>query len=143
MADLNYQKSNARADLAGRRILIVEDEAATRQATRRYLQFRGHEVVGAATVDESFEKAKALKPEILICDWKLGDKRDGVEVARELCKRYGVKVIFVTASALPDLRRCIRDLQTVTCMRKPISLATLAAVLDTVDSTLPAPSPDI
>jgi CheY-like chemotaxis protein len=119
-----------------RRILIVEDEAASRTATCRYLQFRGHEVVGAATVDESFARAEALHPEVLICDWKLGGKRDGTDVAQYLQSRYGVKVIFITAYALADLRRKIHGMGVIACLRKPISLATLAAVLDAVDTTV-------
>jgi CheY-like chemotaxis protein len=118
----------------GLRVLIVEDEEAARIATRRYLQNCGHEVAAAGSVAEALEKADQLHPEVLVCDWKLTGKRDGIDVARLLQKRYGVAVIFVTAYALSDLRRNIRDLGSVDCLRKPISLHALAAVVDSVNT---------
>lgn len=117
-----------------RRVLVVEDEDAARTATRRYLQYRGHEVAAAATVDEGLAKAELLQPEVLICDWKLSGRRDGVDVARTLRERFfDLSVIFVTAYALADLRQRTGDLGGVSCLRKPISLDTLAALLDAVD----------
>ena len=117
-----------------RRVLVVEDEDAARTATRRYLQYCGHEVAAAATVEESFAKAELLQPEVLICDWKLAGRRDGIDVARTLRRRFDLAVIFITAYALTDLRRQAADLGTVSCLRKPISLDTLAALLDAVDN---------
>ncbi len=134
MATRTELQSTVPPDFIRRRILVVEDEAASLTATCRYLQFRGHEVAGAATVDESFAKAESLQPEILICDWKLSGRRDGTDVAQYLQSRYGVKVIFITAHTLSDLRRKIRGMGVIACLRKPISLATLAAVLDEVDT---------
>lgn len=136
MASRTELQSTVPRDFIRRRILVVEDEAASRTATCRYLQFRGHEVVEAATVDESFAKAESLQPEILICDWQLGGRRDGTDVAQHLQTRYGVKVIFVTAYALADLRQKTHGMGVIACLRKPISLATLAAVLDAVDTTV-------
>jgi CheY-like chemotaxis protein len=116
------------------RVLIVEDEDAARIATHRYLQNCGHEVEAAATAAEAIEKAVQLRPEVLVCDWKLASDTDGdgITVARLLQKRYGVAVIFVTAYALNDLRRNVGDLGSVDCLRKPISLHTLAAAVGSV-----------
>ena len=114
------------------RVLVVEDEDAARIATSRYLQNCGHAVAAAGTVDDALEKADELQPDVLVCDWKLSGRRDGIEVARVLQRRYGVAVIFVTAHALNDLRRNIEDMGPVNCLRKPISLHTLAAVVDSV-----------
>lgn len=119
---------------AGLRVLVVEDEDGARIATRRYLQNCGHEVEAAGTVSEAIEKAAMLRPEVLVCDWKLAGEHDedGIDVARLLQKKYGVAVIFVTAYALNDLRRNLGGLGSVDCLRKPISLHTLAAVVDSV-----------
>jgi two-component system OmpR family response regulator len=113
------------------RVLVVEDEEAARIATRRYLQNCGHEVEAAGTADEAIAKADEFLPEVLVCDWKLATEPagDGVAVARSLRKKFGVAIIFVTAYALTDLRRNIGDLGAVDCLRKPISLHTLATVV--------------
>ena len=120
---------------ASLKVLIVEDEAAARVATHRYLENCGYEVAAAGSAGEALEKADALRPDVLVCDWKLTGKRDGIEVARILQKEYGVAIIFVTAYALNDLRRNIRDLGSVDCLRKPISLHTLATVVDSASNT--------
>jgi CheY-like chemotaxis protein len=117
-----------------RRVLVVEDEDATRTATRRYLEYCGHEVAAAATADESLAKAELLQPEVLICDWKLSGRRDGIDVARTLRRHFDIAVIFVTAYALADLRQQLGDLGSVSCLRKPISLDALAALLDSIET---------
>lgn len=113
------------------RVLVVEDEDAARVATRRYLQNCGHEVEAAGTAAEAIAKADELRPDVLVCDWKLASELegDGITVARLLRKKFGVAVIFVTAYALNDLRRYIGDFDSVDCLRKPISLHTLAAAV--------------
>jgi len=120
------------------RVLVVEDEDAARIATRRYLQNCGHEVEAAGTAAEAIAKADELRPDVLVCDWKLANEPggDGIAVARLLRKKYGLAVIFVTAYALNDLRRNIGDLGSVDCLRKPISLHTLAEVV-TATAALP------
>lgn len=113
------------------RVLVVEDEDAARIAMRRYLQNCGHEVEAAGTAAEAMAKADELEPDVVVCDWKLASELDGdgIAVARLLQKKFGVAVIFVTAYALSDLRRNIGDLSSFDCLRKPISLHTLAAAV--------------
>jgi CheY-like chemotaxis protein len=132
---LTEQKLTPQPEHAGLRVLVVEDEEAARIATLRYLQNCGHDVEAAGTAAEALEKADDLRPDVLVCDWKLAGRRDGIDVARLLQKRYGVAVIFVTAYALNDLRRNISDLGSVDCLRKPISLHTLAAVVHSVTTS--------
>lgn len=113
-------------------VLIVEDEAAARIATRRFLQYRGFRVDAAGTADEAIAKARKLHPDVLICDWKLDGRRDGIDVARQLQNEQDVDVIFVTAYALNELRQNAPDLRTIGCLRKPISLGTLAAAVESL-----------
>lgn len=131
---ITEQNSTLESRYAGLRVLVVEDEDGARIATRRYLQNCGHQVEEAGTASEAIEKAALLRPEVLVCDWKLAGEEDddGIDVARLLQKEYGVAVIFVTAYALNDLRQNLGDLGSVDCLRKPISLHTLAAVVDSV-----------
>ena len=124
-----HGKAGSRGPLS---VLIVEDEAAARIATRRFLQYRGFRVDAAGTADEAIEKARALHPDVLICDWKLDGRRDGIDVARLLQNEQDVDVIFVTAYALNELRQNAPDLRTIGCLRKPISLGTLAAAVESL-----------
>lgn len=138
MATLNAQNVNGSGRPRGLRVLVVEDEDAARIATWRYLQHCGHEVAAAGSVAEAMAQAQDLRPEVLVCDWKLSGRRDGVDVARVLQREYGAAIIFVTAYALNDLRRNIEDLGSVDCLRKPISLNALAAVVASVTAGAPA-----
>lgn len=132
MATTTNQLAEMNADGHGLNILIVEDEAAARIATRRYLQHCGHRVAAAGNATEAIEKARELHPDVLICDWKLNGRRDGIDVARLIQNEQNVDVIFVTAYALNELRKSAPDLRTVGCLRKPISLGTLAAAVDSL-----------
>ena len=128
----NEQSSKDAGSRGALSILIVEDEAAARIATRRFLQYRGFRVDAAGTAVEAIEKARRLHPDVLICDWKLDGQHDGIDVARLLQQEQDVDVIFVTAYALNELRRNAPDLRTVGCLRKPISLGTLAAAVESL-----------
>lgn len=110
----------------------MEDEAAARIATRRYLQYQGYCVDAAGTAEEAIRMARELHPDVLICDWKLNGRRDGVDVARQLQGEQNVDIIFVTAYAQNELRKSAHDVRTYGCLRKPISLGTLAAAVESL-----------
>lgn len=111
-------------------VLIVEDEPAAREASERYLVHVGHKVATAANAQEALEKAEALGPDVVVCDWRLGDGPDGTVVARELQKRHKVSIIFVTAHPIEELRDVTEDILVSRYMRKPLQLSTLAKAID-------------
>lgn len=111
------------------KILLVEDEILARTATEKFLQRAGYDVVSAANPDDAYRKASQCDPEILICDWELKAEQDGVDVARELQRRSGVPVIFVTGQNLRELRAASVDLHVLGYFQKPVSLQRLSAHL--------------
>ena len=116
------------------KILIVEDDISTRDASSFYLDGIGHEVKAAATPAEARELAAENPPDVLICDWRLGGTEDGADVARDLQSKYESNIIFITAHPLRALRSATRDLQVARYLRKPISLGDLAAALKDVEA---------
>jgi CheY-like chemotaxis protein len=117
-----------------KRVLIVEDEAATREASERFLGLCGHDVVAASDAAEAFALAAANPPDIAICDWSLGDGPDGVTVARELQQRYGISIIFVTAQSMDKLRDATADIRVARYIRKPVPLDRLVEAIDAANS---------
>lgn len=118
---------NRRPDLHSPiRVLILDDDATTRIAIAQYLEHYGHVVATASTVDDAVDTAAIFEPQVLVCDWKLGERRDGIDAARILQKEHGLAVIFVTAHALTELRRNFHGLTPDSCMRKPVSLLALS-----------------
>jgi CheY-like chemotaxis protein len=113
------------------KILLVEDDRTARDATSRFLQHCGHEVSAAPDAPSALKAAARQKPDVLVCDCNLGNKRDGIDLAREIQGRHGCAVIFVTAYAHSQVETDMRDIDVSVCMRKPISLPELASGVST------------
>lgn len=109
-----------------RRVLVVEDDPAAREATGMYLEHFGYEVATAASAEAAIAAADSCTPNLLICDWQLGRGESGVTVARELQERYDVSVIFMTAHPLDELYEETEDLRVYHYLKKPLSLRKLA-----------------
>jgi len=65
------------------RVLVAEDDAASRRRLERTLQRWGFEVFTARDGREALEQYKAVRPQIALVDW-LMPELDGVEVCREI-----------------------------------------------------------
>lgn len=65
------------------KILVVEDDSATRLLLKRDLQLEGYEVAVAKNGEEGLEKAFNVRPALILCDWMM-PLMDGVEVCRRL-----------------------------------------------------------
>ena len=84
------------------RILIVEDEPLIAWMLADSLEDARHEVVGrAATMAEALAlcEGAAAAPELALLDIKLRDGSNGVDVARALLERWGVRSIVTSALA--------------------------------------------
>jgi CheY-like chemotaxis protein len=127
--------NNEQAVLPGKtRILIVDDEANSRDAVQRFLQFRGHDVAVAATAEDALQRAAESRPDVLVCDWKLDGDTDGVDMAAVLQSRFKVPVVLITAYRIEDLKRKARNsgISVSAYRRKPLSLAGLADLIEGV-----------
>lgn len=114
------------------RILVVEDEPDAREASLLYLQHLGYEVMGADRASTALALAEDHPPDVAICDWRIEGNRDGVELGRELQSRFDVRLIFVTAYPMYQLREATADLKVDRYISKPISLTDLAAAVDSI-----------
>ncbi|MGB0930609.1 MAG: LytR/AlgR family response regulator transcription factor [Chitinophagales bacterium] len=64
------------------KILIVEDEILIADSLKRYLQKKGHEVVGIAiSFDEAEELYLEANPDLVLLDIKLNGKKTGIDFA--------------------------------------------------------------
>lgn len=116
------------------RVLIIEDEASAREASRRYLEFMGFIVETAASASEAESTAADFRPQVVVCDWRLAGARDGIDVARSMKTSYDARIIFVTAYPLDELKDRTADMGVNRYLRKPISLTALA---DTINDLTP------
>jgi len=85
-------------------VLIVDDEVGTRQVLKLYLERSGLEVTTAASLAEAISCADARPPDLLLCDWRLGDGSSGLDVIRALrAQREKLAVLVMTGLAGADL----------------------------------------
>jgi PAS domain S-box-containing protein len=71
------------APLPARRILVIEDNVDAAETTREALELNGHAVELAYTGPEGIEKARAFKPDVVLCDIGLPGM-NGFEVAKAM-----------------------------------------------------------
>ena len=87
------------ADESRLRILVVDDEAATRALLRALLTEMGHEVHEAVDGREALDIALERQPQIMIVDWMM-PKMDGIELTKSLRQTKvgaGIYVLLLTA----------------------------------------------
>ncbi|MDX1517226.1 MAG: response regulator [Woeseiaceae bacterium] len=115
---------------AGAVILLVEDEAAAREASRRYLEHLGYRVLEAPSAAEALRLAEAERPDVAVCDWHLGGGSNGVDAATELQQRYGAAIVFMTAYPIDELRDAAAEIDVTAFLRKPLSFAELTRAVE-------------
>lgn len=83
--------ASKRKELRYRCIVLVEDDRNARRATEMWLQERGATVVATADVDSAVAAclARALQPDYLLCDYKLGEHATGVMAIATLRQHFG------------------------------------------------------
>ncbi len=109
------------------RILLVDDDSALRDITRRRVEKRGFEVVIAENGAEGIEKAKAEKPDLILMDMTM-PVMDGFEAIRRLKaddETKAIPVIAMTAMAMSEEREQILACGANDYESKPINLAQL------------------
>jgi len=82
--------------MAGKRILVVDDDVKTVDLVRLYLQRDGYEVLAAYDGIEALRLARQSCPHLIVLDLMLPDI-DGLEVCRILRHESDVPIIMLTA----------------------------------------------
>src|SRR5574337_114901 len=83
MITLRYRRLSTHNTMTHPRILIAEDETASREGLRDLLAGWGYEVTVAADGQEALEKASELQPSLIIADLVM-PKMDGITLLRTL-----------------------------------------------------------
>jgi len=85
---------------AAKTILVVEDERIVARDLQRSLTDLGYSVpVTAASADQAITLATEHCPDLVLMDIRIKGKRDGIETASILRKRFDVPIVYLTAFA--------------------------------------------
>jgi len=120
-------------DLSGVRILVIDDEADSRELMRRLLSQFNANIESASSVDAALDAIKRSLPDVILSDIGMPGK-DGYELMRELRKlpeSMGGRIpaIAVTAFARPEDRKRALLAGFQAHIAKPIDPTELAIVM--------------
>ena len=81
------------------RVLIVDDDEASRQTVREALNDLGYEVALAANGREALETQQSFDPDVIVSDLNMPEM-DGIELARRASELDpDIKIMFITGFA--------------------------------------------
>lgn len=82
------------------KILVVDDEAIITMQLEERLSVMGYTVVGmAASGEDGVDKARRIRPDLVLMDIVMPGKMNGIEAAAIITKELDIPVVFVTAYA--------------------------------------------
>ncbi len=122
---------DALAGAGPRRVLVIEDNADAAEMLRELLETAEHEVEVAGDGRAGVAAARALRPDLVLCDIGLPEM-DGYEVARALRSDPSLAstlLVAVSGYALPDDLARASEAGFDRHLAKPVSLEQLGAVL--------------
>ncbi len=128
MAHEGVQPPAAPRSVEGRVLLLVEDNADVRESSVQLLGAEGLAVRAAADGDEALTVlASGFTPDYLVSDIVMSGSVDGVELVREVRRRFpAIKTVLVTGYS--DVAERARE-EGFAVLRKPYDLASLMGAL--------------
>ena len=122
--------------MAGKRVLVVDDDAKTVELVRLYLKRDGYRVFTAYDGIEALRLARESRPDLIVLDLMLPGI-DGLQVCRTLRAESDVPIIMLTARTTDRDKLTGLDLGADDYVTKPFSPRELAARVRAVLRRLP------
>jgi CheY-like chemotaxis protein len=122
-------------------VLVVEDEPVISRMYQKILSFEGYEVEVAADGEEGWDKAKKLKPALILLDFMM-PKLNGLQVLEKLKadpETAPIPVVMLTNLAAPQEAELALVKGAIKYVIK--SEAEPKQVVDMVKEILPKPAP--
>lgn len=124
-------------------VLVVDDNADSRELLAEFLAYEGFEVTTAATGEEAVEATHNHHPQVVLMDLAMPGVMDGWEATRRIKadpKLRSTRVIAVTAHAYPEHKERAIHAGCNAVFTKPYDLPALVAHVEKVVRELP-PTP--
>lgn len=117
-------------------VLVVDDERIFRTTLQALLKRHDFDVAVAGNSDDALAAATTRQPDVLVVDWMLGSRLDGLELAdavRALNPALGTVVI--TGFPAPDLQRRVERMPSTRFLTKPFEFVDLVLAIRAVSHT--------
>jgi DNA-binding NarL/FixJ family response regulator len=119
------------------RVLIVEDDPLAAIHLAEMVSDFGHQACGtAATVREAVEQADASRPDVALMDLRLARGDNGIEAARLLQQRHGLRCIFVSGHLDDAAVSAMLPLEPIDFVLKPVIPVYLQRALEKAETIL-------
>jgi two-component system alkaline phosphatase synthesis response regulator PhoP len=122
--------------MAGKKVLVVDDDAKTVELVKLYLNRDGYRVLTAYDGNEALKLAREGHPDLIVLDLMLPGV-NGLEICRILRNESDVPIIMLTALTTDDYRLEGLDTGADDYVTKPFSPRELAARVRAVLRRLP------
>jgi len=122
--------------MAGKRVLVVDDDVKTVELVKLYLNRDGYRVLTAYDGPEALHLAREGHPDLIVLDLMLPGI-DGLEICRTIRDESDVPIIMLTAKTTDQDKLTGLDLGADDYVTKPFSPRELAARVRTVLRRLP------
>ncbi|VBB06370.1 Hypothetical protein LUCI_1601 [Lucifera butyrica] len=110
-------------------VLVIDDQPAIRRLLTEVLSESGYMVATASDGYEGLQKAKELKPALILMDMKMPGM-DGIETLKELRRLgQGDKVVMMTAYGELDLVNEAREIGAYAYITKPFDIIALCRMI--------------
>jgi two-component system, chemotaxis family, chemotaxis protein CheY len=128
------------------RVLIADDDARLREATRAILEEEGHFVIEAKEGAEALRLQRTEQIDLVVCDMFMPGQ-DGIETIRALRRDFPLlKIIAVSGggySGAIDVLKMARLIGATEVLSKPYSRAALLAAIARVMGAVPQSLPRV
>jgi two-component system, response regulator PdtaR len=103
------------------RLLIVEDEALVAMHLQMLVTEFGYQVCASATsAAGAIAQAAVHNPDVVLMDVRLADGSSGIEAAREIYARHGVRCIFLSANLDEAIKTAVLPYEPIDYLGKPV-----------------------
>jgi two-component system, OmpR family, alkaline phosphatase synthesis response regulator PhoP len=123
-------------DMAGKKVLVVDDDVKTVELVKLYLNRDGYRVLTAYNGNDALQMTRENHPDLIVLDLMLPGI-NGLDVCRTLRKESEVPIIMLTALTTDDDRLTGLNCGADDYMTKPFSPRELAARVRAVLRRLP------
>jgi two-component system response regulator AtoC len=116
-------------------VLVVDDEVLIRKSLSKVLRARGYAVEVASTGAEGLEKARVVRPQVMILDMRLPDA-EGLSVLRKVRESDALlQVIVITAYG--DVQSAVEAMKLGACdfLRKPYEMEDIVLAVEAAGRT--------
>ncbi len=122
--------------MAGKKVLVVDDDVKTVELVKMYLNRDGYRVITAYNGNDALQMARENHPDLMVLDLMLPGV-NGLDVCRTLRQESDVPIIMLTALTTDDDRLTGLNCGADDYMTKPFSPRELAARVRAVLRRLP------